>query len=139
MPYSRGNVVRTMHPTLGIFTEVEQTIEHKAPFVLHGWLRGNLDVPKDPISGHYDVAVGRWSVWRRGQGGCLGVAASFERWGARSAGGFRPVVRGSVSEGKIEIVPANVDVEKVRRELLTQIASDLRQLPFPQILEKYKL
>ena len=51
VPYSRGNVIRAIHPIFGIFTEVEQTTEHEAPYDLHAWLRENLNVPKDPISG----------------------------------------------------------------------------------------
>jgi len=96
VPYARGHVIRELHPTLGIFTEVEPTTEHKAPYALHGWLRENLVVPKDPISGQYDVAVGRWSGWCRGEDGCLGVVAYYGRWLAASPDGFRPVVRGSV-------------------------------------------
>jgi hypothetical protein len=68
------------------------------------------------------------------------------------------VVRGSRPEGpKIEVVSANVDlgriedssrsqkaslsadIEKVRQELMAQMASDLRKLPSPELLEKYKL
>ncbi len=139
LPYARGNVIREMHPTLGIFTEIEQTTEHKAPFVLHGWLRENLDIPQDPISGHYDVAVGRGSYWLPdGHRGCLGVDAGYGRWGAYSGGGFRPV-RGSGPEGpKIEVVSANVDIEKIRQELMSQVSSDLRKLPVQDLLEKYK-
>jgi len=37
VPYARGHVIREMHPVYGIFTEVEPTTEHKAPFALHGW------------------------------------------------------------------------------------------------------
>jgi hypothetical protein len=40
---------------------------------------------------------------------------------------------------KIEVVSANVDIEKVRKNLIEQIASDLRKLPYPELLEKYKL
>ncbi len=102
VPYARGHVIREMHPTLGIFTEVEPTTEHKAPYALHAWLRENLDVPQDPISGHYDLAVGRRVVWHRVGGRCLSVGADFRRWFADSDGGFRPVVRGSFPERKIE-------------------------------------
>src|SRR3989338_2691380 len=63
VPYARGNVIREMHPTLGIFTEVEPTTEHKAPYALHGWLSENLDISQDLISGHYDVAVVLGGVW----------------------------------------------------------------------------
>ncbi len=95
VPYARGHVIREMHPTLGIFTEVEPTTEHKAPYGLHAWLRENLDVPQDPISGHYDVAVGRRCHWRHDGDGCLDVDADCRRWDANSLDGFRPVVRGS--------------------------------------------
>ncbi len=99
VPYCRGHVIREMHPIFGIFTEVEPTTEHKASFALHGWFRENLDMPHDPISGHYDVAVGRWGGWRHDEG-CLDVGADFGRWFASSDGGFRPVVRGSRPEGR---------------------------------------
>ncbi|MBI3190722.1 hypothetical protein HYZ41_03390 [archaeon] len=83
IPYCRGHVIREMHPIFGIFTEVEPTTEHKAPYALHAWLRENLDVSQDPISGHYDVAVVRGSGWRRGVGGgCLYVGAYYGRLGA---------------------------------------------------------
>ena len=96
VPYARGHVIREMRD--GIFTEVELTTEHGAPYALHGWLRGNLNIPQDTISGQYDVAVGRGCGWLRGEDeGCLGVGADFGRSDADSDGGFRPVVRGSVS------------------------------------------
>jgi len=92
VPYARGHVIREMHPTLGIFTEIEQTTRHRAPYALHGWLRENLDMPKDSISGHYDLAVERRCRWRLdGDEGCLSVDAGYVRWGAGSGGGFRPV------------------------------------------------
>ncbi len=100
VPYSRGHVITEMHP-LGIFTGVEQTTEHNAPFALHGWLRENLDIPEDPISGYHDLAVGRRCGWHRDVDRCLDVAAHYGRWHADSVDGFRPVVRGSVPEGKI--------------------------------------
>src|SRR3989338_8034345 len=90
VPYSRGHVIREMHPIFGIFTEVEQTTEHETPYALHGWLRENLDVPQDPISGHYDVAVERRSSWHHGER-CLSVDAGCRRWNSDSDGGFRPV------------------------------------------------
>ena len=100
VPYARGHVIREMRD--GIFTEVEPTTEHKTLYVLHGWLRENLDVPQDPISLHYDVAVGRRSDWRHGVGGeCLGVDVGYWRWDAGSGDGFRPVVRGSSPEYKL--------------------------------------
>ena len=105
VPYARGHVIREMHPTLGIFTGVEQTTEHKAPYALHGWLRENLDIPQDPISGQYEVAVGRRSAWLLVEGGCLDVDAACRRGDASSDDGFRPVVRGSVLEiGKFRLV-----------------------------------
>ena len=97
VPYARGHVIREMHPTLGIFTEVEPTTEHKASYALHGWLRENLDVPQDPISGQYEVAVGRGGGWLHDER-CLDVVAGYWRWGAGSGGGFRPVVRGTIPE-----------------------------------------
>ncbi len=98
VPYCRGHVVREMHPIFGIFTEVEQTTEHETPYALHGWLRENLVVPEDPISGHYDVAVVRGCGWRHGGGEwCLCVLADYGRSGAGSGVGFRPVVRGVCS------------------------------------------
>jgi hypothetical protein len=102
VPYSRGHVIREMQN--GIFTEIEQTIDHRTPFALHGWLRENLDVPQDQISGHYDVAVGRRFLWRHDEHDrCLVVSAGYVRCYAYSDAGFRPVVRGSVVEGpKIE-------------------------------------
>ncbi len=139
VPYARGHVIREMHPTFGIFTEVEPTTEHKASYALHGWLRENLDIPQDPISGHYEVAVERGCYGHHDER-CLGVGAYSGRWDAYSGDGFRPVVRGSHPEGpKIEVVSANVDIEKVRQELMAQVASDLRKFPFPELLEKYKL
>jgi hypothetical protein len=96
VPYSRGHVIKEMHSTLGIFTEVEKTTEHEAPHALHAWMRNNLQIPKDLISGHYDVAVGRGCSWHLGVGeGCLNVDAGYGRSVAGSDVGFRPVVRGS--------------------------------------------
>ena len=138
VPYARGHVIREMHPTLGIFTEVESTTEHKAPYALHGWLRENLDIPQDPISGHYEVAVVRRSDWRHDEDGrCLGVDANYGRFDANSDVGFRPVVRGSGP--KIEVV--SIDVEKVRREIegkvRAEVATDLASLK--ALLEKYRV
>src|SRR3989338_7692559 len=108
VPYARGHVIREMHPIFGIFTEVEPTTEHETPYALHGWLRENLDVPQDPISGHYEVAVVRGGYWRHDER-CLSVVAHCGRWDTDSDDGFRPVVRGSGTEGpKIEVVSANV-------------------------------
>ncbi len=107
VPYARGHVIREMHPIFGIFTEVEPTTEHKAPFALHGWLTENLDVPQDPISGHYDIAVVRRCLWPYDEG-WLNVGAFYGRFGANPDDGFRPVVRGSLPE------------EQIRRELLEQ-------------------
>ena len=89
IPYARGHVIMEMHPTLGIFTEVEPTRERKAPYALHAWLRENLDVPQDPISRRYDIAVGRGSAWHRDEE-CLNVDAYYRRWAADSDDGFRP-------------------------------------------------
>jgi hypothetical protein len=141
IPYCRGQVIREMHPVHGIFTEVEPSIEHNAPSALHGWLRENLDLPQDPISGYYDVAVERRSCWHHDVGErCLNVYADYRRLNASSNAGFRPVVRGSRLKGpKIEVVSADVDIEKIRQELMSQVASDLRKLPSPELLEKYKL
>lgn len=99
VPYARGHVIREMHPVYGIFTEIEPTKEHKTPFALHGWLRENLDVPQDPISGHYEVAVVRGGGWHHDEW-CLYVGAGYVRWGADSDDGFRPVVRGSRPGGR---------------------------------------
>lgn len=113
VPYARGHVISAMDPTWGIFTEVEPTTEHRASYALHGWLRESLEIPQDPISGHYEVAVGRSGHWRLG-GGCLDVVAVSRRWRATSGAGFRPVARGSVPE--IQTVSADTNVEKARRE-----------------------
>ena len=91
-PYCIGHVIRKMHPTLGIFTEVKPTKEHETPYALHGWLGENLDVSQDPISGHCDIIVERGSVWPH-DGMCLFVVASYRRWYADSDVGFRPMVR----------------------------------------------
>ncbi len=106
VPYSRGHVIKEMHSTLDIFTEVEQTTEHKTPYALHGWLRENLDIPKDPISGHYEVAVGRGRRWHHVGVRCPDVGADDRRWDANSYVGFRPVVRGSVPG--IQVVAADI-------------------------------
>lgn len=96
VPYARGQVIRRMRH--GIFTEVEPTTVHTASsYALHAWLRENLDVPRDPISGHHDLAVGRGSGWPLDEG-CLYVDAYYGRWDASSDVGFRPVVWGSGSE-----------------------------------------
>ncbi|MBI4014892.1 MAG: hypothetical protein HY365_02975 [Candidatus Aenigmarchaeota archaeon] len=92
VPYARGHVIREMHPTLGIFTEVEPTTQHNASYVLHGWTRENLNVSQDPITGKYDVAVNYRGDWHRTEG-CLSVGVGFERWVSDSDVGFRPVVR----------------------------------------------
>ncbi len=53
---------------------------------------------KDNTSGHKDVAVWRGSGWLLGgDEGCLVVGAPYERWGALSYVGFRPV-RGSLPD-----------------------------------------
>ncbi len=108
VPYARGQVVIAMNK-YGIFTEIEQSTEHKTPFALHAWLRENLDMQQDPISGHYDLAVGRWCDRHRVEG-CLDVNAVYGRRSVFSNDGFRPVVRGSFPESeKIESV---VDADK---------------------------
>ena len=142
VPYCRGQVISEMYPSLGIFKEVEKTSEHKAPYALHGWLRENLDIPKDPISGYHDIAVGRWSDWRRGEDErCLSVDACYERSDSYSDDGFRPVVRGSLPElGKVS---SNVDEEKIRLEAIKtaeiRFARDLRNENLQKLLEKYQL
>ena len=94
VPYARGHVIREMRN--GIFTEVEPTTEHGESYVLHGWLRENLDVPKDPISGHYEVAVGRWCGWPHDEDErCLLVAAVYARSDAASVGRLRVRVAAS--------------------------------------------
>ncbi|MBI4167851.1 MAG: hypothetical protein HY515_02740 [Candidatus Aenigmarchaeota archaeon] len=138
VPYARGHVIREMRS--GIFTEVGPTTEHGESYALHGWLPENLYVPKDPISGHYDLAVGRGSAWRHGDG-CLGVGALCGRSGAASSDGFRPVVRGSVQGRKIDVVSAGADIEQIRREIegnvRAEVASDMASLR--AILEKYRV
>jgi len=133
VPYNRGHVVREMQN--GIFTEIEKTTEHRTPFALHGWLRENLDVPQDPVSGHYDVAVGRRSSWHHDEHGrCLLVSANFERWRASSSHGFRSVVRGSVSDGP------KIDAEKVReteKAFLERMREDFHEMAFPEWRRKY--
>ena len=103
--------------------------------------RFNSKPSKDSKSGHYDVAVGRRSDWRRAEDErCLYVSAYYERSYSDSRDGFRPVW-GSVPE--IEVVSSNVDLEKIRREILQkargEFETDIKKLPFPELLEKYKL
>ena len=90
--YARGQVIDEMD-SLGLWTKIRQTTEHTEPYALHAWLRDNLDVPRDPISGEYEVAVVRGSYWHHGER-CLDVDANHRRWDADSGDGFRPVVRG---------------------------------------------
>jgi hypothetical protein len=137
MPYSRGHVVRAVHPVFGIFTEIEPTTEHNAPYALHAWLRNNLDIQKDPISCYYDVAVGRWSDWHRGEDWCLDVDACYERSVADPDSGFRPVVRGSLKEiekDSVLIIPENAE-----QEFLERMRKDYREMPFPDFQRKYEL
>jgi hypothetical protein len=103
-----------MHPVYGVFAEIEPTTEHKAPFALHGWLRKNLDIPQDPISGHYDVAVERRGGWRLDER-CLDVAAGCRRWRAGSDGGFRPVV--------------HANSYKLRTRMMKKLRKSLRDKP----------
>jgi len=143
VPYSRGHVIREMHSTLGIFTEVEKTTEHKEPYALHAWLREDLQLPKDPISGYYDLAVGRRRDWLLFMDMCLAVDADHLRWIAHSYSddSFRPVVRDSGSEGLKIVSTANVDVEQIIHELSenlhAQFATDLRNLTLPELKKKY--
>lgn len=124
VPYARGHVIKEMHPDLGIFTEIELKTNHKPPYALHGWLRENLDIPLDPISGHYDVALERRN--KKHGDKCLSVVACFVRWDGHSANGFRPVVRVYGPEGP--------DIES---DFFAQVALDVRTLPIPEILEIY--
>ncbi len=98
VPYAREEVVEEMDPVLGIWNRIKMTAEHDTPYALHAWLRRIMDIPKDPISGHYDVAVGRRSYWFHDEDRCLDVDASYGRWDADSGVSFRPVVRGSGPE-----------------------------------------
>lgn len=111
MPYSEGQVITEMDPKFGIFTEIDAKNDHCAPYALHGWLRKNLEVPIDPISGYRDLSVGRGGYWHSAAAKkCLEVVAGCGRLstiksGARRTvmfpapcgggpgGGFRPVVR----------------------------------------------
>lgn len=94
VPYARGHVIREMHPTLGIFTGVEQTTEHDTPYALHAWLRENLDVQRDPISGYHELAVVRGNCWVHDDiERCLNVDASYGRSRAYPYNGFRPKFR----------------------------------------------
>ena len=68
LPYARGQVIEEMDPVLGIWRKIKMTDVHETPYALHAWLRENLDVPQDPISGEYDVAVGRRSLWPHDEG-----------------------------------------------------------------------
>lgn len=98
IPYARGQVVDKTDPTLGIWIAIRNTDIHSEPYALHAWLRKDLVIPQDPISGYCDVAVQRWCGWRHGgHERCLGVVAYWERSDAGSDCGFRPVIRGSLA------------------------------------------
>ncbi len=96
VPEGGGRLVAEWDEVFGIprVTIENQDWPHK-PYTTHFWFNSTPNV--DNRSGHYDVAVVRWSVWRRDvDEGCLDVVASYGRLDALSHGGFRPVVRGSL-------------------------------------------
>ena len=146
VPSGGGKVIVESDEVFGIPTEARDIAFPHEGYHSHWHLNAAPEL--DRVSGQYDVAVGRRCVWHRDEGGrCLGVASSCGRSPAASVGGFRPV-RGSVPE--IDVVSSNVDVEQVRQEILGRtrtafdlksagFATDLRRLPFPELLEKYKL
>ena len=92
---------------------------------------------KDSVSGEYDVAVARGSLWHRdGRGGCLYVFANCGRWDARSDGSFRQV-QGSLPE--INTVFERIDPEAVEavKARTTSIDDDAANLTARQFKEKY--
>ncbi len=99
VPYSDWFVVRKMDNVFGIPIEVDQAQQHRTPYALHFVFDTNPGL--DKISGHYDVAVGRWSGWHHGLR-CLNVDAYYRRWLAYSVDGFRPV------RGSFEIVSERI-------------------------------
>ena len=136
VPYSRGHVVKENHPAFGIFTEIEETTEHSTPYALHAWLRENLDVAKDPISGNHDLAVARRAGWHRdGHVRCLGANADYGRWRGDSYDGFRPV-RGSVPESS---GAGEIDRIRVEDDLLKRMRKDYQVMPPRAFQEKYQL
>ena len=136
VPYSRGQVIREIDPVFGVFTEIESSTAHDAPYALHAWLRENLSVPRDPISGHFDLEVARRSVWLADRRDCLGVDANYRRSDAHSAGGFRPVLG---LAPKILKELARINVSEVEEAFLERMRIDYRKMPFLEFREKYKL
>ena len=139
VPVGNGRVIVEYDDVFGIPIETRDIAWPHTGYYSHFWLNHN---PKlDETSGHNDVAVGRGGGWRHVvDEGCLDVDALYGRFVAVSDVGFRPV-RGSVPE--IQVVSSNVDVEQVRQEILgkarTEFAKDVKSLPAPELVRKYKL
>ena len=103
VPEGYGRLVAEWDEVSGIprVTIENRDFPHK-PYTTHFWFNSTPD--KDSTSGHYDVAVGRWSFWRRvADEGCLDVFADYRRLDAHSGIGFR-LVRGSGPEIEKEVI-----------------------------------
>ncbi len=106
VPEGAGRVAVEWDEVFGIPKATEEIDWPHKPYTTHFWFNPTPD--KNNKSGHYDVAVGRSSGWRRvGREGCLVVAADFRRLGMRSNDGFRPV-RDSASDVEKELARINV-------------------------------
>lgn len=104
VPQGDWRVITRTNPLSGIPLETQEIPWPHKGYYAH--FRLDPNPARDTISGHYDVAVGRWCAWRRAvDERCLGVAAYYGRLAADSFVGFRPV-RGSVPE--IKVVSSNV-------------------------------
>jgi len=92
--YARGEVIAEVD-RLGIWTEIMPGTAHEEPYALHAWLREGLSISKDPISGEYDVVVGRRHRTHRMYPNkkCLSIDATSRRTHSELWVGFRPVIR----------------------------------------------
>lgn len=93
-PEGGGRLVAEWDDVFGVprVTIENRGFPHK-PYTTHFWFNATPNI--DDTSGHYDVAVERWSRWHRVvEEGCLDVGARYRRMDASSDGGFR-LVRGS--------------------------------------------
>ncbi|MBI3190785.1 hypothetical protein HYZ41_03715 [archaeon] len=153
VPEGGGRLAAEWDEVFGIprVTIENQDFPHK-PYTTHFWFNATPNL--DDTSGHYDVAVGRWSFWRHGvDGGCLSVDALYGRLNASSDDGFR-LFRGSGPEGpKIEkeliekpLVESPVtkliqqlDPTQIEQAFLERIRTDYRSMTRPDFLKKYDL